>query len=130
MFRWFNQGGFQVDVATLRRACPRLQMRTLEAWLHEEGWAGRGAFAPSGSGSSRGRRLSPASIQPGHSIRPREGRYAIREPIAASWSGRSSTTPSSSSSNAEHEHLGADGTDLARGEVDHRDHEAALQRLT
>ncbi|MGN6679656.1 MAG: NmrA/HSCARG family protein [Streptosporangiaceae bacterium] len=41
MFRWFNAGGFQADIAALRRDYPQLRMRTLEEWLREEGWAGR-----------------------------------------------------------------------------------------
>jgi hypothetical protein len=41
MFRWFNAGGFQADVAALRRDYPQLKLRTLEDWLREEGWAGR-----------------------------------------------------------------------------------------
>jgi hypothetical protein len=39
MLRWFNADGFQVDVAARRRGYP--QLRTLEDWLREEGWAGR-----------------------------------------------------------------------------------------
>ncbi|WP_433732677.1 NmrA/HSCARG family protein [Nocardia sp. CA-129566] len=38
MFRWFNAGGYQADVAGLRRRYPELQLRTLEDWLREEGW--------------------------------------------------------------------------------------------
>ena len=41
MFRWFNAGGFQADIAALRRDYPQLRLRTLEDWLREEGWAGR-----------------------------------------------------------------------------------------
>jgi len=44
MFRWFNGGGFQADIAALRRDYPRLRLRTLEDWLREEGWAGRRAI--------------------------------------------------------------------------------------
>jgi uncharacterized protein YbjT (DUF2867 family) len=43
MFRWFNAGGFQADVAALRRDYPQLRLRTLENWLREEGWTGRRA---------------------------------------------------------------------------------------
>lgn len=43
MFRWFNAGGFQADIAALQRDYPQLQLRTLEDWLREEGWAGRRA---------------------------------------------------------------------------------------
>jgi hypothetical protein len=41
MFRWFNAGGFQADVAALRRNYPQLRLRTLEDWLREDGWAGK-----------------------------------------------------------------------------------------
>jgi uncharacterized protein YbjT (DUF2867 family) len=43
MFRWFNEGGFQADVAALRQDYPQLRLRTLEDWLREEGWAGKRA---------------------------------------------------------------------------------------
>lgn len=43
MFRWFNAGGFQADVAALRRDYSQLRLRTLEDWLREEGWAGKRA---------------------------------------------------------------------------------------
>jgi uncharacterized protein YbjT (DUF2867 family) len=38
MFRWFNDGGYQADVDGLRARYPELELRTLEAWLREEGW--------------------------------------------------------------------------------------------
>lgn len=38
MFRWFNDGGYQADVDGLRARYPELALRTLEAWLREEGW--------------------------------------------------------------------------------------------
>jgi uncharacterized protein YbjT (DUF2867 family) len=41
MFRWFNRGGFQADIATLRRDHSELALRSLEEWLREEGWEGR-----------------------------------------------------------------------------------------
>ena len=43
MFRWFNRGGFQADIAGLRRDYPQVRLRTLEDWLREEGWAGKRA---------------------------------------------------------------------------------------
>jgi uncharacterized protein YbjT (DUF2867 family) len=45
MFRWFNAGGFQADIAALRRDYPQLRLRTLEDWLREEGWTGRRAVS-------------------------------------------------------------------------------------
>ncbi len=45
MFRWFNAGGFQADIPALRREFPQLQLRALEDWLREEGWAGRRVVA-------------------------------------------------------------------------------------
>ncbi len=44
MFRWFNKGGFQADIAALRRDYPQLRLRTLEDWLREEGRTGRRAI--------------------------------------------------------------------------------------
>jgi uncharacterized protein YbjT (DUF2867 family) len=41
MFRWFNRGGFQADIAALRRDYPEIHLRSLEEWLREEGWEGR-----------------------------------------------------------------------------------------
>jgi uncharacterized protein YbjT (DUF2867 family) len=38
MFRWFNQAGFQADIAALRRRYPEIQLQTLEQWLRNEGW--------------------------------------------------------------------------------------------
>ena len=31
-FRWFNTGGFNADIAALRRDYPQLRLRTLEDW--------------------------------------------------------------------------------------------------
>ena len=41
MFRWFNDSGYQADVAGLRARHPELRLRTLEDWLREEGWENR-----------------------------------------------------------------------------------------
>jgi hypothetical protein len=38
MFRWFNESGFQADVAALRRQYPEIHLHTLEEWLRAEGW--------------------------------------------------------------------------------------------
>lgn len=38
MFRWFNEAGFQADIAGLRRAYPEVKLHTLEEWLRNEGW--------------------------------------------------------------------------------------------
>jgi uncharacterized protein YbjT (DUF2867 family) len=38
MFRWFNEAGFQADIAGLRRLYPEVHLQTLEEWLHNEGW--------------------------------------------------------------------------------------------
>ena len=38
MFRWFNESGFQADIAALRKDYPEIHLHTLEEWLHEEGW--------------------------------------------------------------------------------------------
>ena len=38
MFRWFNEGGFQADIGTLRRLYPEVHLHTLEEWLRMEGW--------------------------------------------------------------------------------------------
>jgi uncharacterized protein YbjT (DUF2867 family) len=45
MFRWFNEGGYQADVAGLRGRYPELQLRTLEDWLREEGWENKREIA-------------------------------------------------------------------------------------
>ena len=38
MFRWFNAAGFKSDIEGLRRRYPEVHLRTLEEWLHDEGW--------------------------------------------------------------------------------------------
>jgi uncharacterized protein YbjT (DUF2867 family) len=38
MFRWFNEAGFQADIAGLRRRFPEARLQTLEEWLRNEGW--------------------------------------------------------------------------------------------
>jgi uncharacterized protein YbjT (DUF2867 family) len=42
MFRWFNESGFQADIAGLRRRYPEVHLHTLEQWLRKEGWNRRG----------------------------------------------------------------------------------------
>ena len=42
MFTWFNEAGFQADIAGLRRCYPEVHLHTLEEWLREEGWHKRG----------------------------------------------------------------------------------------
>jgi len=41
MFLWFNQAGFQADIAALRRRFPEIRLRSLEEWLRDEGWQKR-----------------------------------------------------------------------------------------
>ena len=50
MFRWFNQAGFQADIAGLRRRYPEVRLQTLEEWLRNEGWhkRARRVVAPKG----------------------------------------------------------------------------------
>jgi uncharacterized protein YbjT (DUF2867 family) len=38
MFRWFNDAGFQADIAGLRRRYPEVHLQSLEDWLRNEGW--------------------------------------------------------------------------------------------
>jgi uncharacterized protein YbjT (DUF2867 family) len=38
MFRWFNDAGFQADIAGLRRRYPEVHLQSLEEWLRNEGW--------------------------------------------------------------------------------------------
>ena len=45
MFRWFNDGGYRADVEGLRDRYPKLELRTLESWLREEGWENRRAVS-------------------------------------------------------------------------------------
>ena len=36
MIAWFNEKGYEADIAALRKAYPSLM--TLETWLHQDGW--------------------------------------------------------------------------------------------
>jgi uncharacterized protein YbjT (DUF2867 family) len=38
MMRWFNDAGFQADIAGLRRRYPEVHLQSLEEWLRNEGW--------------------------------------------------------------------------------------------
>ena len=38
MYRWFNEVGFQANIAELRRRYPEVHLQTLEEWLRSEGW--------------------------------------------------------------------------------------------
>ena len=38
MYHWFNEGGFQANIAELRRRYPEVRLQTLEEWLRNEGW--------------------------------------------------------------------------------------------
>jgi len=38
MFRWFNNAGFNANIAELRRRYPEVHLHTLEEWLRAEGW--------------------------------------------------------------------------------------------
>ena len=38
MFRWFNDAGFNANIAELRRRYPEIHLRSLEEWLRNEGW--------------------------------------------------------------------------------------------
>jgi len=38
MFRWFNEAGFNADIAGLRRQYPDIRLHSLEEWLRNEGW--------------------------------------------------------------------------------------------
>ena len=38
MFHWFNDEGYQADIAGLQRRYPEIHLHTLEEWLREEGW--------------------------------------------------------------------------------------------
>ena len=38
MYRWFNEVGFQANIAELRRRYPEVHLHTLEEWLRSEGW--------------------------------------------------------------------------------------------
>jgi uncharacterized protein YbjT (DUF2867 family) len=45
MFRWFNAGGFQADIAGLRRDYPQIRLTSLEEWLRSEGWENKKTIA-------------------------------------------------------------------------------------
>jgi len=38
MYRWFNEEGFNANIAELRRRYPEVHLHTLEEWLRSEGW--------------------------------------------------------------------------------------------
>jgi uncharacterized protein YbjT (DUF2867 family) len=38
MFNWFNDAGFQANIAHLRKQYPEVRLQTLEEWLYNEGW--------------------------------------------------------------------------------------------
>ena len=38
MFHWFNEKGFNANIAQLRKNYPDVRLRTLEQWLYDEGW--------------------------------------------------------------------------------------------
>ncbi len=38
MFSWFNEHGYQADIAELRRRYPEVRLHPLEDWLRGEGW--------------------------------------------------------------------------------------------
>lgn len=38
MFNWFNDAGFQANIAHLRNQYPEVRLQTLEEWLYNEGW--------------------------------------------------------------------------------------------
>jgi len=46
MFQWFNEKGFNANIAQLHRKYPEVRLRTLEQ-LYDEGWHKRARrFAP------------------------------------------------------------------------------------
>ena len=47
MFHWFNEKGFNANIAQLHKQYPEVRLRPLEQWLYDEGW------------HKRARRLSP-----------------------------------------------------------------------
>jgi hypothetical protein len=47
MFHWFNEKGFNANIAHLRKQYHEVRLRTLEQWLYDEGW------------HKRARRLAP-----------------------------------------------------------------------
>jgi len=47
MFQWFNEKGFNANIAQLHKKYPEVRLRTLEQWLYDEGWHKRARrFAP------------------------------------------------------------------------------------
>ena len=38
MFNWFNDAGFQANIAPLRNQYPEVRLQKLEEWLYNEGW--------------------------------------------------------------------------------------------
>jgi uncharacterized protein YbjT (DUF2867 family) len=38
MFDWFNEKGFNANIAQLHKKYPDVRLRTLEQWLYDEGW--------------------------------------------------------------------------------------------
>ncbi len=50
MYRWFNEGGYQANIADLRCHYPEVHLQTLEEWLRNEGWhkRARRVQAPAG----------------------------------------------------------------------------------
>jgi uncharacterized protein YbjT (DUF2867 family) len=52
MFRWFNEAGFQADIAGLRQRYPEVHLQTLEEWLRNEGWHKRARRVRPPSGES------------------------------------------------------------------------------
>jgi hypothetical protein len=38
MFHWFNEKGFNANIAQLHKKYPEVRLRTLEQWLYDEGW--------------------------------------------------------------------------------------------
>ena len=38
MFHWFNEKGFNANIAQLHSQYPDVRLRTLEQWLYDEGW--------------------------------------------------------------------------------------------
>ena len=38
MFQWFNEKGFNANIAQLHKKNPEVRLCTLEQWLYEEGW--------------------------------------------------------------------------------------------
>ena len=41
MFQWFNEKGFNANIAQLHKKYPEVRLRMLEEWLYDEGWHNR-----------------------------------------------------------------------------------------